>query len=240
MNIRANLLVAGLLATPVTGYSYQFVPNDTEWATWPEFCKARYVTLPLGRSEGFGDRLPVVTVQHWHTQLAEAFIHVHHYCAGKVYAGRAQRAVNEREQQRWWDRAVGEARYTFLRTERTNPLFGEILAFIANGEYHLGNRSEAKNMLQGFISESSTSDRPFVLYAMLLQKEDSLDEALSVLELARSLGITSSAEVEYLMGLTLFKKQRFEEAHAAAKRAYGLGYPLPALRDKLIDKGYAF
>jgi len=29
-------------------HAYSFEPTDLEWASWPEYCKARYVTTNIG------------------------------------------------------------------------------------------------------------------------------------------------------------------------------------------------
>jgi tetratricopeptide (TPR) repeat protein len=47
----------------------------------------------------------------------------------------------------------------------------------------------------------------------------------------------SNADAHYNLGLLLFEQGQYESANIHAQAAYGAGYPLPGLRDKLREKG---
>jgi hypothetical protein len=47
-----------------------------------------------------------------------------------------------------------------------------------------------------------------------------------------------SAELHYYMGLLAFEQGDKESALAYARKAYGAGYPLPGLKNKLEADGY--
>jgi len=49
----------------------------------------------------------------------------------------------------------------------------------------------------------------------------------------------NSAEGNYNFGLLLYKMGKFEKAQEKAQKAYKQGYPLPGLREKLTQKGFA-
>jgi tetratricopeptide (TPR) repeat protein len=48
-----------------------------------------------------------------------------------------------------------------------------------------------------------------------------------------------SAEGNYNFGLLLYEMGRYAEAQERARKAYNLGYPLPGLKHKLVEKGFA-
>jgi tetratricopeptide (TPR) repeat protein len=46
-----------------------------------------------------------------------------------------------------------------------------------------------------------------------------------------------NASINYNLGLALLKTKDFEQANKYAKKAYALGFPLPGLKNKLIEAG---
>jgi tetratricopeptide (TPR) repeat protein len=70
------------------------------------------------------------------------------------------------------------------------------------------------------------------IYASYLYKAGKKAEALSQLNEAVQLG-EDSPNTNYNIGLIYFDLKEYEKALSFAQRAYGSGFPLPGLRDKL-------
>src|SRR6056297_1615893 len=73
-------------------HAYSFVPEAQEWASWPAYCKARYVTTDIGKRTDFASEVDPAVVRFWQTTIGpDAFVHMHHYCAGVIWLERARR-----------------------------------------------------------------------------------------------------------------------------------------------------
>ena len=75
-----------------------------------------------------------------------------------------------------------------------------------------------------------------VLHGIYLTRKGKKQEAMAKLDAALELGIPSP-NVDYNIGLTYFDLGQFDKALQAAHRAYGAGFPLPGLRDKMKRAG---
>ena len=76
-----------------------------------------------------------------------------------------------------------------------------------------------------------------MLYANYLLKlkgraEDALEQYQEAVNVA-----PFNANINYNLGLLYLKKKNYEQAVVYAKKAYGLGFPLPGLKNKLKRKG---
>lgn len=79
---------------------------------------------------------------------------------------------------------------------------------------------------------------PHVIYASYLRSRQKPAEAMRELDQAETLrGNPSSFDLDYNLGLLYFDLGEYDKATVAAKRAYALGAPLPALKAKLKAKG---
>jgi len=74
------------------------------------------------------------------------------------------------------------------------------------------------------------------IYAGFLLAQDQLDRAREHLDIAVQLE-PENATSHYNLGLLHFKKKDYAAARQSAERAYGLGFPLPGLRNKLTEAG---
>ena len=74
------------------------------------------------------------------------------------------------------------------------------------------------------------------IYASYLYKAGNKTEALNQLNQAIQLG-EDSPNANYNMGLIYFDLKDYDKALSFAHRAYGSGFPLPGLRDKLKKAG---
>lgn len=83
-----------------------------------------------------------------------------------------------------------------------------------------------------------TPDNPVVhmLFGIHLHRTGKLEQAEKEYKISESLQ-PDSIELQYNMGLLYFGLEKYELSAKYAKNAYNGGYPLPGLRDKLINVG---
>ncbi len=74
------------------------------------------------------------------------------------------------------------------------------------------------------------------IYSAFLSHHGRNKEALEHLEVAASLE-PDNATILYNLGLLYFRQKDYEKASHYAERAYGFDFPLPGLRNKLIQAG---
>ncbi len=74
------------------------------------------------------------------------------------------------------------------------------------------------------------------IYSAFLSHRGRNKEALAQLEIAADLE-PDNATILYNLGLLYFKQKNYEKAGYYAEKAYALNYPLPGLRNKLIQVG---
>ena len=77
---------------------------------------------------------------------------------------------------------------------------------------------------------------PYFIYAVYLHRSKQYDAALKEYKQAEELGL-NSAELNYNLGLLYLDMNDLKQARAYADKAYGEGYPLPGLRNRLERAG---
>ncbi len=77
---------------------------------------------------------------------------------------------------------------------------------------------------------------PKMLYGIYKLKRGDSSGAITKLEAAGSLD-SNNANLQYNLGLAYFRLKRYDEALAAAHKAYALGFQLPGLRNLLKREG---
>lgn len=221
-----------------TGAAYEFVPTPLEWAGWPAFCKARYVTLPVGTSSQYSRNVARSEVDYWKSSLGEgSFTHVHHFCAGLSWLGRAQLAANEGEKSFDLDRAQEECAYTHRAIEQASPVFPDVAVCMARVAQARGDFVEAESFLQTAIDVQPGRVQPYAALALLYRAQSRFPDALKVLHEGDKQLNGESAEIQYYLGLIYLQSGDQDAALKHALKAYELGYPLPGLRDKLTALG---
>lgn len=76
-----------------------------------------------------------------------------------------------------------------------------------------------------------------MIYGVYLHKKHAYKDALARYQEALEL-TPDSSEVYYNMGLLYIDTKDFTNAKIAAEKAYGMGYPLPGLKNQLTRAGY--
>jgi tetratricopeptide (TPR) repeat protein len=234
---RWSILLATLaLARPSA--AYDFVPLDHEWVSWPGFCKARYVTLPMAATTRFANRVPDSESAYWASTLGQAaFSSVHHYCAGLAYYYRAQSESDPQLKQHYWARTLDESSYTWSHIGPSDPLAPDVVALLGEAHSILGRFTEAEEVVSAVIAAQPAAERPYVVLALLRKKQGNLSGAIRTLEDGNKSTEFGSAEINYTLGLLYADQQRYDVARECARRAYALGYPLPGLMNRLKRAG---
>ena len=75
-----------------------------------------------------------------------------------------------------------------------------------------------------------------VIYGLFLMQAGRAKDAIAKLEAARDLD-TQNANVHYNLGLAYADLKQYDKALESAHRAYGAGFPLPGLKNKLKRAG---
>jgi tetratricopeptide (TPR) repeat protein len=75
-----------------------------------------------------------------------------------------------------------------------------------------------------------------MLYGNYLLKAGQIDKATEQLEVAVNLE-PENPNINYNLGLLYVQKKDYEQAKIYAKKAYELGFPLPGLKNKLMEAG---
>lgn len=136
----ASIVVALAMLLPSHVSAYDFKPAPAEWAMWPDYCKARYVTTAVGKASVYYSMFPPAGVQRWRTLLGiPTFDAVHHYCAGLIWMQRASLATTDQQRRHMLRNAEAESRYTFERIPPTSPIYREVASNLQLSRAMLGS-----------------------------------------------------------------------------------------------------
>jgi len=233
----ASFAVSLALTTMVAHAATILVPSASEWASWPEYCRAKYAYL---RSEVAADFTPKVLptdILRYESSLGDAWIYIHHHCMSLQYWQRANMALTPREKKYNLDQATYESMFTFVRISKHLPIYAEIAT-------HLGSIARAANDPRSAehyfeLARTSHPDYPggYQGLALLLEDQHKNEAARDVLLDGNKATDGKSPEIHYFLGLIYLKLSDLDDAVTHAKLAYELGYPLPGLRQKLEAAG---
>lgn len=76
----------------------------------------------------------------------------------------------------------------------------------------------------------------YFVYGLFNHEQKKVDKAITMYKKAIELD-DNNAEYHYNLGLAYLQKNQLDDAKREADKAYGLGYPLPGLRNELKAKG---
>ena len=237
MIVRINLaLFIFVFALP--SYAYNFHPTATEWLVWPEYCKAKYVSgTVVGMNSKYAGTISKSVIKKWAITLGSAWYGLHHYCAGMSYLGRAIRTHDQVEKKRLLKHVISETTFTFQRTDNNNIIKADMAALMAQANWYAGKIKEALYILDHELSINNKYERLYTAKAAILKSKGDLAEAIHVLETGLKLVPRPSSELYYFLGMYLFEKGDKKASLLYAEQAYSMGYPLNALKNKLIAAG---
>jgi tetratricopeptide (TPR) repeat protein len=227
--------VLGLLICS-TAHAYHFSPTETEWASWPGYCKARYVTTGIGGRSQYVAQVPRSEIDLWKMRIGdEAFLHVHHYCASMASRARALAEPNKKQRQEYLHYALENAMYSFIRTPTTSPVFINQTTNLALIENMMGHPDNAVTYARKGVEAQPQSADAYVALAYVYSQMNKKTDARDTLVQGNTAVDGKSSEIHYNLGLIELELGNTESAMAHAKEAYALGHPLPGLRRKLMQ-----
>jgi tetratricopeptide (TPR) repeat protein len=236
--LAATILLISLHNVAMAAGSFSFTPTPGEWASWPEYCRARYVTTSGGSVSEYSNQVPQETQNKWKTNLGRPFVTIHHYCAGMAWLQRAQVESDARKRQDALRKARNEAQFTFERVDEDHPIYGQIATHMGSVARAGGDSAAALKYFELAIRTHPEYAGGYQGYSLVLQDQGDLAGARDILMKGDSATGGESAEIHYFLGLALLRLKDYDNARLHAKRAYELGYPLPGLSRKLADAGY--
>lgn len=233
----AALVLAALF--PTVGSAYSFEPTDLEWASWPDYCKARYVTTNIGGGSKWTREWPEGKTKAVSRQIGEpSFLHVHHYCAGVIWLSRARVEANQTQRKSYLEYANTEISYTYERIPETSPIYPTVAVNMARARLEVGQRDEAIAVAEHTAQVRPQDARAYIGLAVIYREMKKLDLARDALVKGDTATEGSSAELQYTLGLVYFELDDKEKALEYARKAYDKDYPLPGLQQKLKRAGY--
>lgn len=233
----AALVLACLF--PTLGSAYSFEPTELEWASWPEYCKARYVTTNVGGGSKMAQRYSQSQVATQRRAIGEpSFNHVHHYCAGIVWLSRLKVEANPERRKSYVEYANTEISYTFDRIPESSPIYPTVAVNMARARLERGEAEDAIAAVEHAVQVHPKDPRPYIGMAVIYRDMKKLDLARDALLKGDAAVEGSSAEIQYTLGLVYFELDDKEQALQYARKAYEKDYPLPGLQQKLKRAGY--
>lgn len=232
------LIPIGALVFPLWAGAFQFTPTDLEWTGWPGYCQARYVTTNIGGTSRWNRDFPSAEISYWRNAIGEdSFMHVHHYCAGTVWFTRYRLEADSRQRQLMLDTALRETTYTYERIPSTSVIASNVAVTMAEIADARGETELARGYLEKAIQNRPEDALPYVALAVHHRRRKQLELAERSLLMGDKALDGKSMEIQYNLGLVRLELGNIEGARESALQVYKQEYPLPALRNKLIELG---
>jgi Flp pilus assembly protein TadD len=240
MNTRLTFLlpvfaIVVLWSTPSSAFT--FTPTDTEWHSWPGYCKAKYAWTNIGRGSRFARLVTAADkaeLAHWEKAGISG---VHHYCAGSAWLQRSRLESDDSRRKYMLRQAENETLFTVERSNKYAPEFVYLAIQMATIMNERGNTAAAVALLESVIVGQPTNDVIYSAAAIMQRKLGNLEEAKATLLQGHEALEGRSAEICYNLGLISLELGDVDAAEKYAQLAYQLGYPLPGLRAKLVKLG---
>jgi len=234
-----RLVTAGALcAWPLVSWSFNFVPTRTEWDSWSPLCKARYSVSRAADGTEFANAVPVASVEEWKAQVGQyVWNNMHHYCAGLAFQFRARLEIDPDKRKQYLTRAAKEVDYTFRHLQPGMPLYSTTAVAMGSIAADQKQFNRATGFLKTAISAQPTDASAYVGLASVYQQQKQYELARSTLLAGDEATGGESAEIAYYLGMVSLDLNEREAALGYARKAYGMGYPLPGLKRKIEAAG---
>lgn len=239
ISIAGFVLYAVLALLPAPAWSYSFVPDQFEFASWPKHCQARYVTTSIGSTSQFAASVSAATIEAARGNIgSQAFEHVHHFCAGMLYLRRARTEADEGRRKWLLGEAFNESIYTFNRVIPGGPVYASIAATLAQIERARGNDENALQYLTTARQVAPSDAMTHLALAIFFRDSGHLLDARKTLEEGFEATERQSYEIAYNLGLICVELQDISCAVEKAQFVYDAGFPLPGLKNRLEKLGH--
>lgn len=233
------LCVASLWSAASHASEVATKPTDLEWATWPEYCRARYVVSAAGRESTHVKDVSKATVSLWESRLGGWWYALHHHCAAMLQISRARIEPNAKKRNHMLETAMRDLQFTLARTPESNAGYAESTIQLAFALELKGEVPAALEYVDGAIKANPKSANAYAAKSMILRNKKDLQGAVAALLAGNEALEGKSAELHYFLGLIYIDLGQYAEAQSHAREAYALGHQLPGLRKRLADLGYA-
>jgi tetratricopeptide (TPR) repeat protein len=226
----------GLFATG--SHAYGFEPTPAEFASWPIYCQARYVSTNIGRISQYSGIIDQQVQAAAESSIGpRTFLHVHHYCAGLIHLQRARVEPDPQRRRFELNQAREEILYSLRSDPGTGPLHSTMVVNLAIVERERGDLASARQYLEEAKNENPSDPKPYIGLAIILRSEKQLREARNVLESGLEAVGDEALEMHYNLGLVCLELEDYECSLKHAQVAYAGGYPFPGLRNRLVEVG---
>jgi tetratricopeptide (TPR) repeat protein len=234
-DLSALVLLGCLLLVAAPGRAA--VPTEAEWELWPEMCRARFVIAGDGVGTRYELRVPRAEITQWAARMGQAWEPLHHYCYGLLFMQRADAERDRTQRTHLYSNAASEFSFCYRAVESSSFFLGEYASKLAAAYQKLGDEQSARGLADDVILRAPKSSVGYLLKSTVLRESKDLQGAGRALEQGLATVGDHAADLHYALGLTLLDLNDLAGATQAAERAYGLGYPLPGLRNRLQKAG---
>lgn len=240
-NTITNIYLVFLISLIFVGFkanALSFKLSKSEFNSWDMRCKAYYVMTGYGASSGFKKYVPQSEYDRWDAKKSIRKTGPWHYCAGLIWLRRAKTEQNETKREKYYQKAKGGSLWTYARIDKSIPWSAEMAVTIAYASQQLKEFQQAHEYYDLAIKHHKKYEPAYAGKSLLYRKQGQLNNAIQFLELNINKLNLLSPELNYFLGLFYFENNDYENSAIYGAKAYDLGYPLPALRMKLKQKGY--
>lgn len=229
-------VVLGLFAG-VAG-AQELVISEAEFATWPEYCQARYVTVPPGQFSQWAPAYPRAKIDAARRLLGPAtFERVHHYCYGLIWLAQSKLIEDKKQHDFALQKAQDEVLFTYRGLPPDSPINGPTFIMLGQICMQRGEEACAVQNLRKAITINPKESSGYSALAVFYRKQNKLALARDTLLEGDTVLEGKSPEIHYNLGLIYLDLGDTTNALERAHAAYGLGYPLPGLRNRLTRMG---
>jgi tetratricopeptide (TPR) repeat protein len=233
------LCVASLWSATSQAGEVATKPTDLEWATWPEYCRARFVVSAAGRESTHVKDVSKATIALWESRTGGWWYALHHHCAALLQNQRARTEADPAKRNHMLKTAMRDLQFTIARTPETNPGYVESTIQLAFTLEQMRDVKSALEYLDAAMELNPTAANAYAAKAMILRNQKDPQGALAALLAGNEAVQGKSAELHYFLGLTYLDLRQYDQAQVHAREAYAMGHQLPGLRRKLADLGFA-
>lgn len=225
-----------MLPTAVSAFDLEV--TDLEFAVWPQYCQARFSTIPQGAGTRWAETYPKQGVEVARRELGAAtYERVHHYCNGLVWLSRARVEADPKLKAFNLHQARGEVMFTHHGLPANSPLMARSFIALAQISKEEGHIEAAVEELERGIELRPTDPALFTALALVYRSNKQLNLARDALLRGDKALEGESAGIHYNLGLIYLELGDTDSALQRAHSAYALGYPLDGLRKKLKALG---
>ena len=238
--LRTGILLTASFALvwPAATFAFSFVPTRSEWDSWSPLCKARYSVSSAADGTEFANVVPSATVEQWKVQMGEfVWNNMHHYCAGLAFQFRARLELDPDKRRQYLDRAAKEVDYTYRKLEPGMPLYTTTAVAMGSIAADKGQTKRAVGYLEAAIQAQPQEASAYIALAAVYQRQKRYTQARTTLLAGDEATGGESAEIAYYLGMVSLELGDQTQAVEYARKAYGMGYPLPGLRRKIEAAG---